>query len=107
VETGRLVVEAKAEALAAMFDAVLARLSSPSARICSVDQARLQVAAVEALPTEIRSIEPAFCRKVTKNGEPLVVVDDITQDLEACMESGSLPSEIGAAWAGSANLAAA
>jgi predicted dehydrogenase len=106
-ETGRLPVECKAAALDAMFDAVLTRLRNPDTRVCSVQQAQLQVAAIESLPSGIRSIEPGFCHVVPASGETRLVIENVARDLEACMTREALPSEIGAAWAGRHVLASA
>jgi hypothetical protein len=63
--TGRLADGGKDAALESMFRAVPARLSSPEARICSSDQAFLQVAAIGAHhPPPVPSIRPL------PNGEP-------------------------------------
>jgi predicted dehydrogenase len=106
-ETGRLQIDGKTGALGAMFHAVLARLSSPGARVCTTEQALLQVQAIEALPAKISTVEPSFIQKSTKNGETRLIVENIAEDLLACMEREALPSEIGAGWANSAALAPA
>lgn len=104
VEIEEFALGDKDEAMKAMFEAVLARLDSPLAQICTSEQALLQVRAIEALPVEIHCIPPPFSRRISKNGDSSMVVKNIAADLAACLHSGALPSEIGVEWAKSANF---
>jgi predicted dehydrogenase len=95
------------ETMNAMFSSVLARLRDPEARICTSAMARPQVAAIESLPEDVREIVPPWVARASSREEPRLYVPNIAEDLEACLRSGALPSELGIAWARPATIMAA
>ena len=95
------------ETMNAMFSTVLARLRDPGARICTSTLARPQVAAIEALPEEVRDIAPVWLERASSREEARLFVRNISADLEACLRRAALPSELGLAWARPATILAA
>jgi hypothetical protein len=101
-------LEGRSSSMEVMFAAVMERFRSPDVRICTIAQARPQVACIEALSGTIHSVGASWLEECQLPAGRGLNLRNGLADLERCLETGSLPSEIGVAWASrTAVLAAA
>lgn len=85
-----------------IIDQLCAAIRGGPARICTLDQAAVHTALIDAVhrAAEVRALDPAWWHEDCSGASPLRLIDGIEGLLRAHLDDGLLPSERGVAWAG-------
>jgi predicted dehydrogenase len=84
-----------------IIDQLAAAIRGGPARICTLDQAAVHTALIDAVHSaaEVEPIDSAFWHDDRSGASPLRVIDGIQDLLQSHLEDGRLPSERGVPWA--------